>query len=351
MTTGLSEATDLTEPLRAAVARAFAMRTPLSLRGGGSKAFLCPPAPGEPLDVSGHRGVIDYEPTELVVTVRAGTALVDLESALTEQGQCLPFEPPHFGARATVGGTLACGLSGPRRPYSGAARDAVLGVTCVNGRGERLVFGGRVMKNVAGYDLSRLMVGARGTLGVLLDVSMKVLPRPERVLTLAFECSAAHAIERMNQWAGQPLPLSATAHDGARLYVRLSGADAGVAAARGVLGGEPLDDVTDFWAAVREHTHPFFRVAAPVWRVSLPPATPPLEGDVFMEWNGGLRWWRTNATPDAVHAAARAAGGHALPFRGFGATPPASALNPVRASLEARLRVAFDPERVLNRFV
>ncbi len=365
---------DLTQTLAARVASAQAEGRPLRIQGGGTKTWLGRAVDGEPLAVGGHRGILSYEPTELVITARAGTPLVEIQAALAERGQWLAFEPPHFSpatgladapldagagasgggnanadagtsayanagslhGKATLGGTIACGLSGPARPYSGAARDFVLGVRLINGKGEVLRFGGEVMKNVAGYDLSRLMAGAQGTLGVLLDVSLKVLPRPAVELTLVFDLSPAEAIRRFNQWAGQPLPLSAACHDGERAHVRLAGNEAAVRAAQARLGGEVLaGEVESFWWAVRELRHPFFRQgsayqpgtayqperayqkgtasqtgAAPLWRLSLPPTAPhdPALGPQFIDWGGALRWVHSEVP---LWPVAQAAGGHA----------------------------------------
>jgi len=322
----------------------------LRVRGGGSKAFYGRDIEGDPLETTGHAGIVDYEPSELVVTARAGTRLADLEAALDEHGQMLAFEPPHYGEGATIGGAVAAGLSGPRRPYAGAVRDLVLGCRIINGFGEALAFGGQVMKNVAGYDISRLMAGSQGTLGVITEVSMKVLPVPPAQRILAFDCDQREAIERMNRWAGQPLPLSATCHDGERLYARLAGTEAGVRSAAAKLGGEVLDDEA-FWTRVREQTLPFFESASTVWRLSLPPASGPVDlpGRVFLEWNGGLRWVSTDAPGEQIRAAVAAAGGHATRFRGHDGDDVFHPLDPALLTLHRKLKHAFDPYRVLNR--
>jgi glycolate oxidase FAD binding subunit len=313
---------DLTQSLADRVAAAQAAGSALRIQGGGSKTWLGRRVAGEGLAVAGHRGILSYEPTELVITARAGTPLAEIKAALAERGQWLAFEPPHFdgqpdpdhrpggGSGATLGGTIACGLSGPARPYAGAARDFVLGVRIINGRGEVLRFGGEVMKNVAGYDLSRLMVGAQGTLGVLLEVSLKVLPRPATDLTLALELTAGEAIDRFNRWAGQPLPLSAACHDGERAYVRLAGSEAAVRAACARLGGEAVGAGADFWRGVRELSHAFFRSPEPLWRLSVPPTAPhdPRLGRQFIDWGGALRWVRGE---QPQWPAAQAVGGHA----------------------------------------
>ena len=309
---------DLTESLRERGRAAADHGTPLAVTGGGTKDFLGRITQAERFDVSGHRGIVTYEPTELVLSARGGTPLAEVKAALEEQGQMLAFEPPAFGEAATVGGTIATGLSGPARPYAGAARDFVLGTRVLNGRGEVLRFGGEVMKNVAGYDVSRLMTGAWGTLGVLLEVSLKVLPRPTVARTVAFDVTAAEAVERCNAWAAKPFPVTGACHDGERLRVRLAGTEGGVAAAAGALGGEAVDGDA-FWTALREHTLGFFtRPGAPLWRVSVPPgaAMTDADGDLLVDWGGALRWLRTDAPPAEVRVVAERAGGHAVLFRG-----------------------------------
>jgi len=342
---------DLTDALAARVRDAAASGTPLAPEGGASKPFLGRTVQAESLSVSAHRGIVSYQPTELVVTARAGTPLAELERALDEQGQMLPFEPPHLGDGATVGGTIACGLSGPRRPFAGAARDLVLGVRIVNGRGEVLRFGGEVMKNVAGYDLSRLMAGAMGTLGLLLDVSMKVLPRPAVTVTRAFEHDPAQAVRQLNAWAGRPLPLSGACHHAGRTYVRLSGSDGGVASAVAALGGEAMDDDGALWRDLREQRLPFFAGDAPLWRISVPSTAAPLAlpGESLVDWGGSLRWLRSDADPDAVRSVAHAAGGHATLFRGGDrAGDVHHPLTPGLLALHRRLKAAFDPRGIFN---
>ncbi len=341
---------DKLDSLRDQVAQAFEARRPLAVTGGGSKAFYGRPVEGEPLAVTGHRGILDYEPSELVLSARAGTPLADIEALLAGHGQMLAFEPPHFGPGATLGGAVACGLSGPRRPWAGAVRDFVLGVSILNGRGEPLSFGGRVMKNVAGYDLSRLMAGALGTLGVLTAVSVKVLPRPETEATLVFERDAAAAIEACARWSARPLPLSAACHHAGRLYLRLSGSERGIRGAREQLGGEALNDGDAFWTSLRDHRHPFFDAGRPLWRLSVPPASPPLAlaGDGLLDWGGGQRWLYTDAPAEQVREAARAAGGHATRFRGGDRGDVFQPLPAPLLALQRRLKQALDPAGILN---
>jgi len=350
------------ESLRTQVLAAIEKATPLTIRGGGSKHFYGPPGTGEALDVRSHTGVIDYAPSELVISARCGTPLANVEALLAEHGQMLGFEPPHFGPHATLGGCVATGLSGPRRASAGSVRDFMLGARLLDGRGQVLGFGGRVMKNVAGYDVSRVLAGSLGMLGVILDVSLKVLPQPAASLTLRFELAEETALHTLNRWGGQPLPISASCwHDG-QLWVRLAGATAAVAAAHRQLGGDALDtaDAERLWQDVREHRHDFFTRAAnaglPLWRLSVPATRPLLllSGTQLIEWGGALRWWATSAPPAEVRAAAR--GGHATLFRAntdpsdtqraainVFQTPDATAL-----AIQHRLKQEFDPHGVFN---
>jgi glycolate oxidase FAD binding subunit len=330
---------------------------PITIRGGGTKDFYGEAPQGEVLDTRGYAGVVDYEPTELVVTARAGTSLAAVEATLREQGQMLAFEPPHFAPGATLGGAVASGLSGPRRPYAGAVRDLILGVRILNGRGDALAFGGQVMKNVAGFDVSRLMTGALGTLGVITEVSLKCLPRPRAEATRTFECSAERSIRWVNEWGGQPLPLSATAYIGGRLWIRLSGAPPAVEAAAAKLGGDAVEGDAAPWAALRDHRHPFFTstgTGAPLWRLSVKSTAPytDLGGEQLIEWGGALRWLvatpRTGA--QSLRDWAERQGGHATLFRAADKSP--GVFHPLAApvlALHQRLKQTFDPHHVLNR--
>lgn len=326
--------------------------TPLKIVGGSSKAgILARQFEAQPLDVAGHEGIVAYEPSELVLTARAGSRLRDIEGVLAQQGQGLSFEPPHFGDGATLGGTLACNLSGPARPWGGSIRDQVLGVRLINGRGEHLRFGGQVMKNVAGYDVARLQAGALGTLGVLTEVSLKVLPLPERTESLVFEMDQRAAIRRMNAWAGTPKPLSGAAWLDDRLHIRLAGADSAVAATLRDWGGELLPAGSTFWQQLREQQLPFFAGEAPLWRLAVRSGVPPLMGDVptLVDWGGGQRWLRGDRALDELAALAAANGGHATLFRGGVRTGEVrQPLDPVRQRLHASLKRAFDPDGILN---
>ena len=328
----------------------------LCIRGGGSKVFYGGAEHGELLDVSVNRGIVAYEPTELVVTVRAGTLLAELQASLAEQGQWLAFEPPHFGPGATVGGMLATGLSGPRRQAVGAVRDFVLGVKMLDGKGELLSFGGQVMKNVAGYDVPRLMAGSMGTLGVLLEVSLKVLPLPVAEKTLRFALGESAALDKLNRWGGQPLPISACAWSDGMLTLRLSGAAAAVSAAERSLGGEVVAAGDAFWVSLREQTHGFFAAGSveksPLWRLSVPSVAPALNlGPTLVEWGGALRWLRAGDGP-AIRAAAEKAGGHATLFRADAALKAsAGVFQPLSAPLariHRNLKNAFDPHGIFN---
>jgi len=334
---------ELTDRIR----KAAAERKPLRIRGSGSKDFYGYRLEGDVLHVSGYRGVIDYEPSELVLTARAGTPLSEIDRVLAEGGQMLACEPPSFGPDATLGGCVASGFSGPRRAASGSVRDFVLGVRVLNAQGEDLRFGGQVMKNVAGFDASRLMAGSFGTLAVILEASLKVQPRPEEEQTVRLEMTQAKAIDTMNRWAGQPLPISATCYSESALYARLSGSGRTIAAARERLGGTGVDHGSDFWSSVREHRLPSLQ--GRLWRLSVRPTTPPLDlpGQHTVEWNGSLRWIATDAAEDQVHQAARNAGGHATLFRGA----QGSAIMRLDAGVSAlnrRIKQALDPEGIFG---
>ena len=342
--------------LREAVCEAAAKRAPVRIRAGGTKDFYGNITTGAILDPRRYTGVIAYEPSELVITACAGTPLTELENLLAEHGQMLAFEPPHFGSDATLGGCIGAGLAGPRRtaygPCYGGVRDFVLGARMLDGRGEILTFGGSVMKNVAGYDLARLLVGSLGILGVILEASVKVLPQPATQLTLSFELDEQEALDRLNAWAGQPLPLSASAwHEGV-LNVRLSGNRAAVADACGRLGGELMEAsrADAFWIQIREQTHPFFAGAQPLWRVSVPSTLPPLalHGEQMIEWGGALRWLRSSQPANEVRAAAQRGGGHATLFRSEAASDVFTPLPAPLMAVHKRLKAHFDPAGIFN---
>jgi glycolate oxidase FAD binding subunit len=337
-----------------------AMKSALDIRGGSTKAFYGETPRGETLDVRALAGISSYEPSELVVTVRSGTPLADLEAALAEKGQCLPFEPPRFAAGGTVGGMVAAGLAGPARAAVGGVRDYVLGATLLNGRAEVLSFGGQVMKNVAGYDVSRLLAGSMGILGVICEVSLKVLPVAPAVHTLRFELDQATALKQLNAWGGQPLPVSASAWWDGALVLRLAGASAAVQAAMQHLGGESVEAslARTFWEGLRDHRDEFFAAAEKavaegqtLWRLSVPQTALPIDlpGAQLIEWGGAQRWLVSGEPVARVRAAAQAAGGHACAFRhgderGGVFAPLAAPLVRIHRALKA----AFDPDRVFN---
>ncbi len=334
----------LAERVRAASAR----REPLRIVGGDTKAFYGRAGLGEPLDVSGHRGVIAYEPSELVITARAGTPILEIEALLAEYGQMLAFEPPIFGPTSTLGGVVAAGLSGPRRPFSGAVRDAVLGATVLNGKGEALRLGGTVFKNVAGFDGFRLMAGALGCLGVLLDISVRVVPKPHAERTLTFDKDWPAAKPRLIDIMRRPLPLSGALHYMGTLYLRLSGPEAAVAATARDLGGDGAPD--EVWERVRHMTlGPL--VSPRLWRLSIPRTADidGLGGEILRDWAGAQVWFAGDENVDRVKDAVHAAGGHATLFRG--ATDDEAVFAPLPHplfELHRRLKAAFDPAGVFN---
>lgn len=342
---------DISASLQEQVRHAYAQGIPLNIIGGNSKSFYGRAAMGQSLLVSAHQGIVNYQPSELVISARAGTPLHIIESTLAEQGQMLAFEPPHFGSTATLGGTIACGLSGPRRPFSGSVRDFMLGVRLINGQGEIVKFGGEVMKNVAGYDVSRLMTGALGTLGIILEPSLKVLPKPAHTVTLAFDMSDSQALGSMNELAQKPLPLSAMCYDGSRLFLRLEGTSSGVLAAQKKLGGEEHKNAETFWLDVREHAIPFFSLNQPLWRLSVPPATGllALPGQWFIDWGGAQRWLMTDAPASMIREVASKQGGHATLFRhGDRQGDIFQSLSPPLALLHQKLKKAFDERGIFN---
>ena len=336
------------------VRAAAASGTALCIRGGGTKDFYGNQPRGERLATGGLRGIVAYEPSELYVAARAGTPLAEVEEAVAAEGQMLAFEPPHFGAAATVGGCVAAGLAGPRRASYGSAfgsvRDFVLGARLLDGRGRWLAFGGTVMKNVAGYDVARVLAGSLGILGVITEVTLKVLPRPPRETTLRLAMSEPQALEALNAWGGQPWPLSASAwHDGI-LHLRLSGAPAAIAAACREIGGEQAEGAA-FWESVREQRHAFFGGETPLWRVSVPSTAPPLTlGDEqLVEWGGALRWLRTGRPAAELRARAAELGGHATLFRGGDRSQGVfTPLPPALLAIHRRLKAEFDPAGILN---
>ncbi len=348
---------DQSREIAAAVTEARAAGRPLRLVAGNSKGdILGRHCDADPLDLSGHRGIVDYEPGELVLSARAATPLQDICEALAREGQVLACESPVLAGRATLGGTLACNLSGPSRPWAGSIRDLVLGVELVNGRGELLEFGGRVMKNVAGYDVSRLQAGALGTLGVLTRITIKTQPRPEHSQTLAYDMTAREAIDTMNRRAGQPKPLNGACWFGGRLFLRLSGAASAVAQTIREWGGELLPEEQSPWKGLAEHTLPFFSGDDPLWRLSVRSSAPLDErlGETLIDWCGAQRWVRArrpsdDGPPTELRAAAETGGGHLCLYRGGDRSGEVrQSPGPVQQRLQQRLKKSFDPDGVLN---
>lgn len=340
---------DMSATLQQQVQQAMSAGSTLRIHGGGSKHFMGHPTQGDVLDVSAHRGIVEYDACELVLTARAGTPLAEIEAALTNEGQMLPFEPPHFSAHATLGGTIACGVSGPRRPYAGAARDFVLGCQLLNGKAELLRFGGQVMKNVAGYDVSRLMVGAQGTLGALLEVSLKVLPRPAASLTLIQECPVDEGIARMSRLLSQPVPVDAACYHAGHCYLRIAGSAEAVKHAHDRLGGEIVERADHFWHALREHVLPFFSSSKPLYRIMVKSATPHLQisGAWLLDWGGAQRWLVSDEPLSVIRAQVEKVGGHVNAYRNSDETAPAPLAAPLFA-LHQRLKASFDPQHIFN---
>jgi glycolate oxidase FAD binding subunit len=357
--------------------RAASTAQPLCIRGGGSKDFYGNAPRGDVLDTRGYAGIVSHEPTELYITARCGTPLTEVEAALAACGQCLPFEPPRYSADSTIGGAVAAGLSGPRRASAGALRDYVLGVKLIDGEARELNFGGQVMKNVAGYDVSRLIAGSLGTLGMIAEVTLKVLPRPVAEVTLRFGMGEAEALDKLNRWAGQPLPIVASVWEAGVLTLKLAGARAAVAAAQEKLGaggtansratdtmgtansqaadtlGAAVAHAESFWDDLRDQRAAFFATDT-LWRLSLPSVAPPvtLPGAQLIEWGGALRWLKSDAPAETIRAAAAAVGGSAMLFRApadlkaqVGAFAP---LAPTLLPLHRNLKAAFDPRGVFN---
>ena len=392
-----ASATSGLDALIAQVRVAVANKTPLAIRAGDTKSWYGHRVDGATLDVRAHAGIVDYDPSELVIVARAGTALQAIEALLAEHRQMLPFEPPHFaphaasrlpresakaddtisralaasGRGATLGGCVAAGLSGPRRMSAGAVRDYVLGARVIDGRGQHLSFGGRVMKNVAGYDVSRTLAGSLGTLGVITEVALKVLPRPAQTTTLSFDMNEQTALDALNAWGGMPMSLTASAWRptaaatrNGRLMVRLEGGESAVLSGIRRIGGLDVDhaEAAAFWLGLREQTGSLFASRSPempLWRIALPSTAPPLDAailgfdDQLIEWGGALRWIASKVDGNAIRAAAKQLGGHATLWRGSEAMKAqVGVFAPLSAPLMAihrRLKAEFDPDRLFNR--
>ena len=339
---------DDSQSLLEQVNQALENATPLRIQGSNSKGFLGRTTAGEILDTRAHRGIVSYDPTELVITARCGTPLSELAQALDAAQQMLPCEPPSFGDGATVGGMIACGLSGPRRPWSGSVRDFVLGTRVITGQGKLLRFGGEVMKNVAGYDLSRLMTGSYGCLGLITEVSLKVLPKPRKILSISLEMDPERALLRLAQWGQQPLPISAACHDGTRLHLRLEGGEGSVAAAHERLGGERLD--ASYWEDLNEQRLSFFDEDQPLWRLSLPHNTPllSLPGRQLIDWGGAQRWLKSDAEAVFIRQVVDEVGGHVTCFSHGLTDTPFQPLPPALMRYHRNLKQQLDPRGIFN---
>ena len=343
---------DNSDDLLAQVTDALGSKRAINIVGGNSKAFLGRAQTADTLNTREHSGVVSYEPTELVVTVRTGTPMQELNDLLFDNGQMLPFEPPVLN-NGTIGGVLACGLSGPARPFAGAARDYVLGMRVINGKAQALRFGGEVMKNVAGYDAARLHVGAYGTLGVLLETSMKVLPLPEATVTVRQQLNNAFDVGPLIKLMRKPLPISAAAIVGDAQYIRLSGSESAVQAAAKTCGGDAVENDRGFWASIREREHAFFNDPRPLWRISVPEFTDTLrlDGDWLYDWAGAMRYLKTDAPAEQIYQAAKQASGHATcytPHLIDEALPLFQPLEGAMQTLQARVRDSFDEHRLFN---
>jgi len=342
---------DISQQLVDRVISASGKGEKLSISGRGSKSFLGREIQGEELSLAAHTGIVNYHPVELVMTARAGTPLTEIEAVLHEQGQRLSFEPPTFSGEASIGGTFACNLSGPGRPWNGSVRDMVLGIKLINGRGEHLNFGGQVMKNVAGYDVSRTQAGAMGSLGIMTEISFKVMPIPAETLTLVQEMDAPQAIKTMNLLAATPKPLTAACWLDNKLYLRLSGAASAVEDTVKQWQGNVVEDGNHFWWSLNEQKLDFFNGDSPLWRFSTKPTAEHFypAGEWLIDWGGAQRWFRGDHDLQKLEADAIEANGQVSLFRGgdrrgevFHRQSSASEI------LHKRLKDAFDPDRLFN---
>ncbi len=348
----MSQENDQTEWLQQSVVQAIETATPIQIVAGSSKSFYGRTPQGKLLSIKDHQGIINYQPSELIITARAGTTLSEIENTLAEQGQMLAFEPPYYSPSATLGGVIACGLSGARRPFTGSVRDFVLGCKIINGKAEVLSFGGEVMKNVAGYDVSRLMVGAMGTLGILLEVSLKVLPKPTSECTRVFELTSTDALLEMTSLQRKSQLISGLSFDGQLLYVRFSGTSKAVNVASKKIGGDEFAVAENFWDRCNEHQHDFFKSATDLWRLSVPPTTSEisLPGNWFYEWGGAQRWLKTKETDhQEIFSLVERVNGHATLFRTYDRSVDIfQPLPDTLKKLNRNIKLALDPQGVFN---
>lgn len=343
---------DQSSELQQQVLQARSDKSKLEIQGGNSKHFYgrqTRPA-AQSLSLAQHRGVVNYQAAELVLTARAGTPLNEIRELLAANNQMLPFEPPAFADTATLGGTLACGLSGPARPFAGAARDHVLGLRVINGLGQHLRFGGEVMKNVAGYDASRLMVGAFGTLGVLTEASIKVLPKPAMERTLIHQMTESEALAQIDKLRTRYLPITGWCYAEGRSFTRLAGSVKNVTTVCQALGGDVLSRAEQRWADLREQRLPFFDDPRPLWRLSLPPGTAHVDfsGRQLIDWGGCQRWLLSDADAPLIQSTCRELGGHAELFRNPAKCDVFQDLDPALQPLHQRIKDSFDPDRLFN---
>ena len=344
---------DVSEALRKQILKARKKEQKLNIVGGGTKSFIGRKSDdtADTLSLADHTGIVEYHPVELIMTVRAGTRIADIEAALAEEGQCLHFEPPSFGDGSTLGGTLACNLSGPARPWSGSVRDQVLGVRLLNGKGEHLRFGGQVMKNVAGYDVSRLQAGAMGTLGAITEISLKVMPRPATSLTLVQDMPIEDVIKYMNQRASEPKPITGAAWADGKVYLRLSGAKSAVEATAEKWTGDVMEQGEAFWQKLQHMQHDFFAGDEPLWRFSIgsTAANPELDGPWLIDWAGSQRWYRGEADSARLESMAQRAGGQVSLFRGGDRSDDVMHYQPqALQNIQKRLKESFDPDGLFN---
>jgi glycolate oxidase FAD binding subunit len=319
--------------------------------GQGSKAFYGREPTGDPLSLAEHRGIISYEPTELVITARSGTPLDEIEETLREQGQMLPFEPPHFDGKGTIGGAIAAGLGGPRRPWGGAPRDQLLGIKMLDGRGRILKFGGQVMKNVAGYDLSRLMAGAMGTLGILLEVSVKVLPKPPVEHTLGFSAAPQQAWSLLHKMVIEGVPVTASYSLEDSHKVRVACSEQRLEQIQKSYGLEVISEQqSGLWRSLRDQTHDYFHQQPPLWRLSLPAAADiDITDQMLSEWAGALRWLATQRPAAEIRSLVEKQAGHATLFRyGDRSGEIFHPLHPRIAEIQRKLKQVFDPQGIFN---
>ncbi len=342
---------DISQALIQRVEAARASATPLSIVGGASKHFMGRKIEAEELGVAEHSGVVAYEPSELVITARAGTTISEIEQVLAEQGQFFSFEPPQYAGQATLGGTLACNQSGPARPWGGAMRDAVLGIRLINGKAEHLRFGGQVMKNVAGYDISRLQSGALGTLGIITEISIKAVPKAAASVTVVYEMSERDALSKMNDLGGKAKPITGCCWLDNKLYVRLAGAEAAVFGTARQWGGETLEDAQVFWSQLREQQLSFFTSEQPLWRFSIRASAPPIACDAptLIDWGGSQRWVCGEFDKQEMEQHAHAAGGHVALFRhGDRSGEVFHSVSKPLQDIHKRLKSALDPNAIFN---